>query len=213
MKTPQTDWTARSTELAQQLARSALGDRAAFRRVYELSSGHLFAVILRIQRDRDLAEDLLQEVYVNAWKAAGSFDAQRAQPLTWLTHIARNKAIDSLRRAQAQPQTESLHADDDDDDRPSTAERLADDAPGPAALLERASDARQLGHCMQGLSAQQRQSVALAFFDGLSHAEVADQLCQPLGTVKSWVRRALMTLKTCLERAAQRDAGDGPVGI
>ncbi|GCL64639.1 sigma-70 family RNA polymerase sigma factor [Pseudaquabacterium pictum] len=213
MKTPQTDWTARSQELAQQLARSALGDRAAFRRVYALSSGHLYAVILRIQRDRDLADDLLQEVYVSAWKAAGSFDAQRAQPLTWLTHIARNKAIDSLRRAQAQPRLESLHGDDDDDDRPDGAERLADDAPGPADLLERASDARQLGHCMEGLSAQQRQSVALAFFDGLSHAEVADQLRQPLGTVKSWVRRALLTLKTCLERSAQRDAGDGAVGI
>ncbi len=212
MKSPQTDWTERSQDLARQLARSALGDRAAFRQVYELSSGHLFAVILRIQRDRDLAEDLLQEVYVNAWKAAGSFDAQRAQPMTWLTHIARNKAIDSLRRAQAQPQTESLHRneDADDDDRPHAADRLADDAPGPAALLERASDARQLGRCMQGLSAQQRQSVALAFFDGLSHAEVADQLHQPLGTVKSWVRRALQALKTCLEQAAARDAANGP---
>jgi RNA polymerase sigma-70 factor (ECF subfamily) len=210
MTTPPADWSERSRTLAQLLARSALGDRDAFRRVYESSSGHLFAVILRIQRDRDLAEDLLQEVYVNAWKAAGSFDAQRAQPLTWLTQIARNKAIDSLRRAQAQPRLESLHGDqDDDDDRPDAAERLADDAPGPAALLERASDARQLGHCMQGLSAQQRQSVALAFFDGLSHAEVADQLQQPLGTVKSWVRRALATLKTCLERAAQRDGALG----
>lgn len=209
MKTPTADWTDRSKELALLLSRSALGDRAAFRRLYDLSSGHLYAVILRIQRDREQAEDLLQEVYVSAWKAAGSFDAQRAQPLTWLTHIARNKAIDSLRRAQAQPQTESMHRDDDDDDRPSAAERLADDAPGPAALLEHASDARQLGHCMQGLSAQQRQSVALAFFDGLSHAEVAEQLAQPLGTVKSWVRRALAALKTCLERAAQRDGAVG----
>jgi RNA polymerase sigma factor (sigma-70 family) len=77
-------------------------------------------------------------------------------------------------------------------------------------LLERASDARQLQHCMQDLTAPQRQSVALAFFDGLSHAEVAAQLCQPLGTVKSWVRRALATLKGCLERAAQ---GDGAMGI
>jgi len=213
MTTPLADWSARSTELAQLLARSALGDRTAFQRLYALSSGHLFAVILRIQRDRALAEDLLQEVYVSAWRAAGSFDAQRAQPLTWLTHIARNRAIDSLRRAQAQPRLESLHPagpEDDDDHRPTAAERVADETPGPAALLERASDARQLGQCMQGLSAQQRQSVALAFFDGLSHAEVADQLRQPLGTVKSWVRRALATLKACLERAAQRD---GSVGI
>ena len=205
MKTPQDLWTERSRDLAAALARSVLGDRAAFKRVYDLSSGHLFAVILRIQRDRDLADELLQEVYVSAWKAAGSFDASRAQPMTWLTHIARNKAIDSLRRAQAQPRTESLHAADDDDDRPDAQARLVDEAPGPAALLERASDARQLGQCMEGLSAPQRQSVALAFFDGLSHAEVADQLRQPLGTVKSWVRRALMTLKGCLEKAAQID--------
>ena len=209
MKTPTEQWTERSRELAATLSRSALGDRAAFKRLYELSSGHLFAVILRIQRDRDLADDLLQEVYVSAWKAAGSFDAQRAQPLTWLTHIARNKAIDSLRRAQAQPQLESVHSEQDDDDRPDADQRLVDESPGPAALLERASDARQLGHCMEGLSAQQRQSVALAFFDGLSHAEVAEQLCQPLGTVKSWVRRALMTLKGCLERAAQTDRAVG----
>ncbi|MBC7728341.1 MAG: sigma-70 family RNA polymerase sigma factor [Microbacteriaceae bacterium] len=205
MKTPQDLWTERSRELAAALSRSVLGDRTAFKRVYDLSSSHLFAVILRIQRDRDLADELLQEVYVSAWKAAASFDASRAQPMTWLTHIARNKAIDSLRRAQTQPRTESLQAGGDDDDRPDAQARLVDESPGPAALLERASDARQLGHCMEGLSAPQRQSVALAFFDGLSHAEVADQLCQPLGTVKSWVRRALMTLKSCLEKAAQTD--------
>ena len=208
--TPVADWTQRSRDLAQLLSHSALGDRAAFKQLYDQTSGHLFAVLLRIQRDRNLAEDLLQEVYVSAWKAAGTFDAQRAQPLTWLTHIARNKAIDSLRRAQAQPKLESVHHDSDDDDgRASLDQRLVDEAPGPAALLERASDARQLGHCMEGLSAQQRQSVALAFFDGLSHAEVAAQLRQPLGTVKSWVRRALATLKGCLERAAQ---GDSPLG-
>ncbi|MBI5256680.1 MAG: sigma-70 family RNA polymerase sigma factor [Burkholderiales bacterium] len=199
------DWSQRSQALAQHLARSALGDRAAFQRLYEQTSGHLFAVLLRIQRDRAIAEDLLQEVYVSAWKAAASFDARQAQPLTWLTHIARNKAIDSLRRAQAQPRMESVHAEHDDDDRPDLDQRLADEGPGPAELLERASDARSLAHCMQGLSAQQRQSVALAFFDGLSHAEVAEQLREPLGTVKSWVRRALLSLKNCLERAAQRD--------
>ncbi len=204
MNTAPEEWTQRSRDLADALSRSALGDRVAFKRLYSLTSGHLFAVVLRIQRDRNLAEDLLQDVFVSAWKAAGSFDAQRAQPLTWLTHIARNKAIDSLRRAQTQPRMESLHPADDDD-RPDASQRLVDDAPGPAALLERASDARQLGHCMEGLSAQQRQSVALAFFDGLSHAEVAEQLREPLGTVKSWVRRALMTLKSCLERAARGD--------
>jgi RNA polymerase sigma factor (sigma-70 family) len=209
-KTAAADWPARSRELAQLMSRSALGDRAAFARLYELTSGQLFAVVLRIQRDRSTAEDLLQEVYVNVWKAMGGFDAAQSQPMTWLTSIARNKAIDSLRRAQAQPRLESVHRDDDDD-RPDLDQHLADESPGPTELLQQAADARELGRCMQGLSAQQRQSVALAFYDGLSHAEVAEHLREPLGTVKSWVRRALMSLKSCLERAAQRDT-DHPVG-
>ena len=208
MKTDPTDWPERSRELSQLLARAGLGDRAAFGRLYEQTSGHLFAVVLRIQRDRAQAEDLLQEVYVSVWKAAAGFDAARSQPLTWLTSIARNRAIDSLRRAGAQPQTISTTRDEDDE-RPDAVEALADESPGPLDLLGRASDARQLSHCMEGLSPPQRQSVALAFFDGLSHAEVAEQLRQPLGTVKSWVRRALMALKGCLESSARRDAAGG----
>jgi RNA polymerase sigma factor (sigma-70 family) len=205
LKPAAADWPQRSHELAQLLQRAALGDRAAFARLYELTSGHLFAVVLRIQRDRALAEDLLQEIYVNLWKAAGSFDAAQSQPLTWMTSIARHRAIDSLRRAQARPRTVSATRDEDDDG-PDPAEALPDPAAGPLELLTQASEVRQLAHCMQDLSAQQRQSVALAFYDGLSHAEVAEHLRQPLGTVKSWLRRALMSLKNCLDRAASRDA-------
>lgn len=206
--TDEKDWSERSRELAQLLARTGLGDRAAFARLYERSSGHLFAVVLRIQRDRAQAEDLLQEIFVSVWKAAASFDTARSQPLTWLTHIARNRAIDSLRRAQAQPRTDSLSAADDDDG-PDPSEALVSAAPGPLDLLGQASDRRELAQCMEQLSAPQRQSVALAFFDGLSHAEVAAQLREPLGTVKSWVRRALNSLKGCLDRAAANDIRHG----
>jgi RNA polymerase sigma factor (sigma-70 family) len=200
------DWTERSRELAGLLSRTALGDRAAFAQLYERTSGHLFAVLLRVQRDRALAEDLLQEVYVNVWRAAGGFDAMRSQPLTWLTSIARNRAIDSLRRTQTQPQLLSTTREvDDDDDSPDAVERAPDDSPGPLDLLDRACDERQLHRCMDGLSASQRQSLALAFYDGLSHAEVAEHLCQPLGTVKSWLRRALQTLKQCLDGSVARD--------
>jgi RNA polymerase sigma-70 factor (ECF subfamily) len=203
------DWNDRSRELAALLARAGLGDRAAFATLYERSSAHLLAVVLRINRDRGQAEDILQEVYVKVWAAAQSFDAAQSQPLTWLTSIARNRAIDSLRRQQTQPQLQTLHPNLNDED-PDVYDTVADDAAGPLELLSRASDARALSQCMQGLSAQQRQSVALAFYDGLSHAEVADKLHQPLGTVKSWVRRALQTLKSCLESAVQRDmAKDG----
>ena len=198
------DWPEKSRELAQLLGRAGLGDRQAFARLYDRTSGHLLAVLLRIQRDRAQAEDLLQEVYVSVWKSAAGFDAARSQPLTWLTHIARNRAIDSLRRAQAQPRTESTTRADDDD-RPDAAEAIADDAPGPLDLLGLASQKRELSACMERLTPPQRQSVALAFFDGLSHAEVAAQLREPLGTVKSWVRRALSTLKGCLDRASVRD--------
>jgi len=197
------DWTERSRDLARLLGRAGIGDKAAFATLYERTSAHLFGVVLRINRDRAQAEDVLQEVYINIWRAASGFDAAQSQPLTWLTSIARNRAIDSLRRQQAQPQLQASPAGDDEDE--DVYEQMTDDAPGPLELLSRASDARALGACMEQLGAQQRQSVALAFYDGRSHAEVAEQLRQPLGTVKSWVRRGLLTLKACLERSAQGD--------
>jgi len=202
------DWSERSLDLSRLLAQSSLGDRAAFATLYERTSSHLLAVVLRINRDRAQAEDILQEVYVNVWRAAASFDAAQSQPLTWLTSIARNRAIDSLRRISTQPQLRTLApaAGGTDREDESVYDTVADDAPGPLDLLSRAGEARSLATCMEKLSALQRQSVALAFYQGLSHAEVAEQLRQPLGTVKSWVRRALMTLKGCLEGAVQREA-------
>jgi RNA polymerase sigma-70 factor (ECF subfamily) len=204
MVKPAADWTARSLDLSRLLARAGLGDRAAFATLYERTSSHLFAVVLRINRDRAQAEDILQEVYVNVWRAARSFDAAQSQPLTWLTSIARNRAIDSLRRIQTQPQMQTSSGATDAENE-NVYDTVADASPGPLDLLSRASEARALDQCMEKLSALQRQSVALAFFQGLSHAEVAAQLRQPLGTVKSWVRRALMTLKACLQGAVERD--------
>ena len=209
------DWTERSRDLARLLARTGLGDRAAFASLYDRTSGHLFAVVLRINRDRAQAEDILQEVFVKVWRAAQTFDAAQSQPLTWLTSIARNRAIDSLRRQQTQPQvlpfasTESSGAGGDTADERDFYDTVADDAAGPMELLSQASEARALSQCMQVLNAQQRQCVALAFYDGLSHAEVAEQLRQPLGTVKSWVRRGLLALKGCLQSAVQRDLNTG----
>jgi RNA polymerase sigma factor (sigma-70 family) len=207
---PAQDWTERSRDLSRLLARASLGDRAAFATLYQRTSPHLFAVVLRINRDRAQAEDVLQEVYINVWRAAKTFDAAQSQPLTWLTSIARNRAIDSLRRSQARPQIQVQRASENADaEEDSVYDTVADSAAGPLELLSRAADARALGNCMERLTSLQRQSLALAFYQGLSHAEVAEQMRQPLGTVKSWVRRALLGLKDCLQGAVDRDAGTG----
>ena len=130
MATDPQDWSERSRELSRLLARAGLGDRAAFATVYERTSSHLFAVVLRINRDRAQAEDVLQEVYVNVWRAAQSFDAAQSQPLTWLTSIARNRAIDSLRRKQTEPQTQPAHFSNDPDEERDVYDDVADSAPG-----------------------------------------------------------------------------------
>ena len=193
----------RSREMTELLARIALGDRAAFAALYRQSSAHLLGVVLRIQKDRGQAEDVLQEVYVSVWRAAQGYDAALGQPLTWLTSIARTRAIDSLRRRQSAPATGSATMAAGDDDDHDMLQDLASPDPGPLDLLGRAADARALHGCVAALSGEQQQSLALAFYQGLSHAEVAAHLEQPLGTVKSWLRRALIALKACLERAAQ----------
>ena len=199
MVAPKDSWTERSTALADALSRVALGDRAAFGTLYRDTSAHLFGVILRINSDRAQAEDLLQDIYVNIWRAAQSFDAARAQPMTWLISIARNRVIDSLRRRKTEVMTASVHlrSGDDDEDTDLLA-TLPSDTAGPLELLMQAAQQREVTDCVQALSAEQQQCVALAYYQGLSHSEVAAQMAQPLGTVKSWVRRALIALKDCL---------------
>ena len=187
-----------TADLSALLSRVALGDRKAFSQLYQASSAYLFGVILRINGDRGQAEEVLQETYVNVWKAAQSFDAHRGQAMTWLISLARHRAIDSLRRRQSEPLTQLASSDEDSDDFAQVPSPL----PGPLQLLQEAAEARELTQCVGQLSAQQQQCVALMYYQGLSHAEVAQQMTAPLGSVKSWIRRALGSLKGCLERAA-----------
>ena len=197
------DRSAGSVELAELLSRIALGDRRSFSRLYERTAAHLLGVVVRITRNQELSEDIVQEVFVNVWRAAKDFDARLSQPMTWLTSIARNRAIDSLRRRQTQPSTVSTHlASNADGEERDLLQDFASEDAGPEQLLEQAADARALRQCLQVLSGQQQQAVALAFYQGQSYSEVAEHLSQPLGTVKSWVRRGLISLKSCLERAA-----------
>ena len=175
--------------LAGWLAACARRDRAAFARLYQATSAKLFGVALRILRREDWAEEVLQECYVSIWTHAPDYRPGLAAPMTWMTSIVRNRCLDRLRR----PRLEVEDADG------LVAEATPSDGPGPLAGLERAKDAEALARCLAALEGRQRQAIALAFYDGLSHAELAGHLRQPLGTVKTWIRRGLMRLKACLE--------------
>jgi RNA polymerase sigma-70 factor (ECF subfamily) len=183
---------AASDDLSTLLSRVALHDRAAFKRVYDLTSAHLFGVALRILNRREAAEDALQEAYVNVWNAAGSYSAAVSQPMTWLISIVRNKALDRLRGQQRRSE-ESLATDEDGEERD-----IVDERPDPLGLLTQAVDTLRIRECMGTLDATHRQCLALAYYHGMSHSEVAEHIGSPLGSVKAWVRRGLERLKKCL---------------
>ena len=171
------------------LAQCALRDQRAFADLYRHTSSKLFGVALRILRRQDWAEEVLQESYVNIWNHAGDYVAQKSAPLTWMTSIVRNRCLDWLRR----PRFEATG-----DEYDVAVEAWQDEKPGPMESLAAAADAAALARCLEQLEAKQRQSIMLAFFHGLSHSELAGHLQQPLGTVKTWVRRGLERLKGCL---------------
>jgi RNA polymerase sigma-70 factor (ECF subfamily) len=179
--------------IAEIMARCALKDQRAFRELYRLTSAKLYAVVLRIVRREDWAEEVLQESFVNIWNHIGEYTSAKSAPLTWMTAIVRNRALDWLRR----PNFER-----GDEDYDLLVEAVADDAPGPEILLGASRDARALAECLKQLSGNQRQTIILAYSHGLSHGELAQHLKQPLGTVKTWIRRGLDRLKGCLETSA-----------
>lgn len=185
----------RSARLAALLSRIALGDQAAFGEFYEVTSSHLYGAALRILRDPPAAEEILQEAYVNVWHHAGSYEVAKSQPLTWLTSIVRNRCLDQLRRREI----ETVTMTPDDDDGP--AFDLPSDAMTPAQMLLAGAEARSVRDCVDALDGGTKQAIALAFYQGMSHAELAGHLREPLGTVKSWVRRGLEKLRNCLDRA------------
>jgi len=180
---------AEQSRLAALLSRSALGDRAAFADLYGATRSKLFAVSLRIVRERPLAEEVLQDSFVSIWNHAADYAQAKSAPTTWMTAIVRNRSLDVLRRPR----------EEEDVDEALTA-TLVDEAASPQREAEARGDARTLRDCLQELDAEQRQSIALAFYHGLSHSELAGHLRRPLGTVKTHIRRGLAQLRDCLVR-------------
>lgn len=189
-----------SASLQELLAQTARGDHAAFARVYERTHAHLFGLALRMLGREQAAEDVLQEAFVSIWKSAGQYrsriDGQDIQPMTWLIAIVRNKSLDALRARTRRKETELPDADALDADEDAAA--AGPTSPSTLDLLSQATQALQIEGCMNALEGSYRQSLALAYYQGLSHTEVAAQMGAPLGSVKAWIRRGLERLKSCL---------------
>lgn len=181
-------------------AETAVADREAVRRMtqddhdalaelYDRHGRLVFSVALRILRDQADAEDTVQEVFSQAWKQAAKFDATRGSVLGWLLTLARSRAIDRLRGRKSRPE-------------PAGNETLLLDLPGegPAAdeQMVWAGRAAQVRDALEAISTLQRAAIELAFFEGLTHAEVAERLELPLGTVKTRIRQGLLTLRSRL---------------
>ncbi|MEP6657461.1 MAG: sigma-70 family RNA polymerase sigma factor [Betaproteobacteria bacterium] len=189
--------TQRSEQLADLLARTALADQGAFAELYRMTSAQLYGVALRILRDTPAAEEVLQEAYVSVWHHAASYRAAKSQPLTWLTTIVRNRCLDQLRRRDIDTVPLARHADDGDEPEMD----VASDQPSPLDMLMAGAESRSVRTCVEALEGGQKQAIALAFYQGLSHAELAQHLRQPLGTIKSWIRRGLDRLRDCLDQS------------
>jgi RNA polymerase sigma-70 factor (ECF subfamily) len=175
--------------LERLLVAVARGDAPAFERLYHATSAKLFGVCVRLLPDRSDAEDAVQEAYAAIWRKAGQYDPAIASPISWLAMIAHNKAIDRLRRDGPAHSTVPLEFAFD----------VSDHAPTAPALAEHAGETRQLDRCLQQLEARRRTLIRTAFFEGATYEELARRTDTPIGTVKSWIRRGLMQLRTCLE--------------
>jgi RNA polymerase sigma-70 factor (ECF subfamily) len=175
-------------ELAQLLQKCAARDTAAFRTLYDKTSPIVFARLLRMLRRRSVAEEVLQDVYVRIWERAAQFEAHRGRALAWMVTIARYCAIDLMRRERM-----TLVSDD------SLAE-IADESATEGGGIEKPNN---FDHCIEQLNDNTRRCLTLAFVEGRSHDEIARLTTNPLGSVKSWIRRGLLALKECLSTERQ----------
>ena len=168
------------------ISRIALGDRVAFRALYTATSAKLFGVCLRVLKNRTDAEDVLQESYVKIWHNAAKYQVSGYSPITWLVTIVRNQSIDRLRARR--PDSVEL----------GEAEEIADRNPTPEQNVVLGGEVERLRLCLEKLSPGRAEAVKAAYMEGYSYQELADRLNQPINTVRTWLRRSLISLKECL---------------
>jgi RNA polymerase sigma-70 factor (ECF subfamily) len=174
---------ATEAQLAAAIARCAAGERSALRVIYDIEAGRMIGVARRMLRRQDLAEEAVQDTFMRVWRAARSFDPQKGAARTWIYAILRNCALSILR---------------DEGRFVSDEEKLEEAAPMTENALALLPESSALKRCLERLDAERRSVVVLAYVHGLSHGELAGRLGVPLGTVKSWVRRSLISLQECM---------------
>ena len=176
--------------------RVARRDEAALKALYDLTSSKLYGLSMRVVGKAEWAEDALQETFLQIWRSAGDYRASLSPPMAWLGLIVRSRSLDYLRRRSA----ERTHLTDEIDD--AMSDTLEGDSPNPMDTTLASQQAWALHQCLGQLENRQREVVSLAYLRDLSHSELAQQLSLPLGTVKTWIRRGLDQLRTCMSRFA-----------
>ncbi len=174
-------------ELVWLLAAVAQGDQTAFERLYQATRAKLYGTALRILRRTDLADEVLQEVYLKIWHSAGQFNPAAASPITWMVAIARNRAIDLVRKK----------AEVSIEEEPEVMEATGEN-PHPLAKREMSEELKRLLACMGRLDEDRRRLVLLAYYGGWSREQLATKFEKPVNTIKTWLRRALAEIRECL---------------
>jgi RNA polymerase sigma-70 factor, ECF subfamily len=176
-----------SAELVWLLAAVAKGDQAAFQQLYDATRAKLYGVVLRILRRADLADEVMQDAYLKIWRSAHAYDPRVASPITWMVAIARNRAIDLIRKKGETSIEEEPAAMD-----------VAGENPDPLARREITDELRRLLACLGGLDEERRRIVLLAYYNGWSREQLAARFDKPVNTIKTWLRRSLIDLRECL---------------
>lgn len=175
-------------DMESALTACARGDRQALRWIYEQEAARMLGVAMRFVKRRSIAEEIVQDCFVRVWQQAGTFDASRGAGRAWLYTILRNRALNILRGEARTELTGDLTAFDG-----------ASQEPTPEDIMTQLSDNSALRACLEKLDAARRKIIVLAYTEGLSHGEIAARIGVPLGTIKSWIRRSLLSLRECLQ--------------
>ncbi len=174
------------------LDRIATRDEAALRELYDITSRKLYGLALRMVGRVDLAEDVLQECYLNVWRIASDYRASLSPPLGWMSVIVRSRALDMLRRLASQMDGKTQSLDDEE------SEQIASSEVGLLDAAMAGEQAGALNNCLSKIEAKQRDVIVWAYFRDMSHSELASQFDLPIGTIKTWIRRGLAQLKSCM---------------